>query len=242
MMKKLMTSVAMGAVLAGAGTTAQAEFSGNVALTSDYIFRGISQTSEDPAVQGGFDYAHDSGFYLGTWASSLEFGEDSSVVDPASMELDLYAGYSGNINGALSYDVGVLRYMYPGASKSLNYDFTEIGGSLAYDFGAAAVTVGLYYSPDYFASSDKAIYYYADVAVPLPAEFAVNFHVGHQTIDDNATFGTPDYTDYKVGVSKEIAGFGLALDWVDTDLSKSECFGGSNLCDSRVVFTVSKEL
>ncbi len=241
-MKKLMTSVAVGVVLVSAGTGAQAGFSGNVALTSDYIFRGISQTNEDPAVQGGFDYVHDSGFYVGTWASSLEFGEDSSMVDPASMELDIYGGFAGKINDALSYDVSVLRYLYPGASNSLNYDYTEIGGSLAYDFGAAAVTVGVYYSPDFFASSDKATYYYADLAVPLPAAFSVNFHVGHQTIDDNATFGTPDYTDYKVGVSKDIAGFGLALDWVDTDLSKSECFGGSNLCDSRVVFTVSKEL
>ncbi len=241
-MKKLMTSVAVGVVLVSAGTEAQAGFSGNVALTSDYIFRGISQTNEDPAVQGGFDYVHDSGFYVGTWASSLEFGEDSSMVDPASMELDVYGGYSGKISDALSYDVSVLRYMYPGASKSLNYDYTEIGGSLAYDFGAAAVTVGVYYSPDFFASSDKATYYYVDIAVPLPAAFSANFHVGHQTIDDNATFGTPDYTDYKVGVSKDVGGFGLALDWVDTDLSKSECFGGSNLCDSRVVFTVSKEL
>lgn len=241
-MKKLLTNVAVGAVLAGVGATAQAEFSGNVALTSDYVFRGISQTSEDPAVQGGFDYSHDSGFYLGTWASSLEFGEDSSVVDPASMELDVYGGFAGSFGEAISYDVGVIQYMYPGASSSLNYDFTEFAASVGYDFGVAAVTVGLNYSPDYFASSDTAIYYYADLGVPLPANFSINLHVGQQEIDDNAAFGTPDYMDYKVGVSTEVAGFGLALDWVDTDLSQSECFGGSDLCDSRVVFTVSKAL
>ena len=241
-MKKLINHIAGGVVLAGVAATAQAEISGNVALTTDYVFRGISQTGEDPAVQGGFDYAHDSGFYLGTWASSLEFGEDSSVVDPASMELDVYAGYSGNFTDALSYDVSVVHYMYPGASSSLNYDFTEVGAALGYDFGVAAITVGVAYSPDYFASSDTATYYYADLAVPLPSDFSVNFHVGQQNIDDNAAFGTPDYADYKVGVSKDIAGFGLALDWVDTDLSQSECFGGSDLCDSRVVFTVSKEL
>jgi uncharacterized protein (TIGR02001 family) len=243
-MKRVTTGIAAGALMACASATAHAEFSGNVALTSDYLFRGISQTDENPAIQGGIDYSHDSGFYAGLWGSNVDFGEDTGdgLGSRASLELDLYAGFSRNPPGALGWDVGVIRYGYPGAGSRRNYDYTEIYGKLSYDFGVAAGTAGINYSNDYFAASGTGVYYYGEVAVPLPAEFKVGAHVGHQTIDKNDVFGTPDYTDWKIGVSKDFGGLGFALDYVDTDLSKSECFGGTNLCDSRVVFTLSKGL
>ena len=96
MMKKILIAAAMVTVT----VPALAEISGNVALTTDYRFRGISQTDRNPAVQGGFDWSHDSGFYLGTWGSNVDFA--------GSLELDYYGGYANNINDNLAYDVGVI--------------------------------------------------------------------------------------------------------------------------------------
>jgi len=240
--------------MAGAAATyAGFEFSANVALTSDYVFRGISQTDEDIAIQGGFDVNHETGFYAGLWGSNLEFGENPAVDgmgDGADIELDLYAGFSHEIpfiNTGTEFDVGFLHYGYPGAGERRNYDYDEWYGSVSHDFDFAAASVGLNYSDDYFAASGDATYVYVDVDVPLkfiptPIEIALNLHWGNQNISKNVTFGTPDYNDYKVGVSTDIEGFGLALDFIDTDLSKGQCFGGSNLCEDRVVFTVSKSL
>ncbi len=239
-MRKNITSimVATVALAFSAIVSAEVDLSGNVALTSDYTFRGISQTDEDPAVQGGFDLAHSSGFYAGVWASNVDFDDG----DEAHIEMDVYGGISGEFPNALGWDVGILHYDYPGADSSLDYDFNEIYGSLSYDFGPVAASAGISYSNDYFGGSDNATYYSLDLSVPLPQDFSIGAHVGRQEIDENNTFGTPDYTDWKLGVSKEIGGFGLALDYVDTDLSDSDCFGGSDLCDGRVVFTVSKSL
>ncbi|MEL6414140.1 MAG: TorF family putative porin, partial [Pseudomonadota bacterium] len=111
------------AMIAGAFTAptalAEGEFSGNVALTTDYVWRGVSQNSENPAVQGGFDYANGA-FYAGTWASIVDFGG-------ANMELDLYGGFAGETEGGLSWDVGVIGYVYPDAD---DLDFLEVYGGL----------------------------------------------------------------------------------------------------------------
>lgn len=219
------------------------EFSANVAITTDYRFRGISQTSEDPALQGGFDYSYTPvGFYAGVWASNLDFG----VPDPdqATLEMDFYGGFSGEIpNTGIGWDVGGLYYYYPGSNTGpgvADYDYFEAYGSLSYDFGMFNVTGGLNYSPDYFFESGDATYVYGDVGVPLPiAGLNLAGHVGHQWIDDNAQFGTPDYTDWKIGVSKDISKFTFDVSYVDTDLSTGECFGGANVCDATAIFTVS---
>ena len=102
MMKKTLIAAALATV----PLPSVAEISGNVALTTDYRFRGISQTTSDPAVQGGFDWSHDSGFYLGTWGSNVEFA--------GSLELDYYGGFANNINDNIAYDVGFIYYDYPG--------------------------------------------------------------------------------------------------------------------------------
>ena len=238
-MKAVQKIIIAGSLLACASIVAAAEqsaFSANVALTTDYVFRGISQTFEEPAIQGGFDFNDASGFYAGIWGSNVDFRDG----DQAQIEVDVYGGYSAEAANGLGWDVGVIHYDYPGAAGSLNYDFNEIYGSVGKSFGAVKGTVGLNYSDDYYAGSGNATYLYLDVEIPLPQDFALALHAGDQEIDDNAAFGTPDYTDYKVGISKEFGGFGFALDFIDTDLSKSEC--GSDNCDSRVVFTVSKSM
>ena len=220
-------------------SAAESPFSANVALTSDYVFRGISQTNEEPAIQGGFDFSHSSGFYAGVWGSNVDFSDG----DEAQLELDLYAGFSGSFAKNFGWDIGVINYGYPGAASSRNYDFTEVYGKLSYDFGPVNAKLSINQTSDFFGASGSATYIAIDVGIPLPGEFNLAIHGGKQDIDDNGAFGTPDYTDYKIGVSKEFGGFGFALDWVDTDLDKAECFSpGTDLCESRVVFTISKSM
>ncbi len=247
-MNTKMTTLAVAALMIAsplAISTAAAEvtFSGNVGLTTDYVYRGISQTDSGPAIQGGFDLEHDSGFYAGIWASNLDFVGDSETA----IEIDYYLGIGGEFSNKIGWDVGAIYYNYPD-SKTCNTadcDFTEVNGHLSYDFGPAALTFGLNYSSDFFASSDNSLYTTLDLDIPLPNDFALGIHYGDQSIDNNASFGTPDYNDWKIGISKSLGGFDFALDYTDTDLSDSECFGGGafkDLCDGRAIFTVSKSL
>lgn len=230
-MKKTLTSIAAATLMAGSGLAmAEVEFSGNVALTTDYVFRGISQT-DGPAVQGGFDMAVSNGLYAGIWASNLDFGDDADI------EVDYYAGFAGELSNKLGYDVGVIYYDYPSsdAARAGDYDFTEVYGSLSYDFGPAAVSAGLNYSSDFFGGTGNATYTSVGVDIPLMSDFALGLHYGFQDIDDGQ-----DYDDWKVGLSKSMGGFDFALDYTDTDLNDSTDCGNANICDDRFIFTVAK--
>jgi len=208
------------------------EFSANAAIVSDYVFRGISQSDENFAMQGGFDVAHESGLYTGLWASGVDFNDN----DEANIEVDVYAGYGGEIDN-VSYDVGALYYAYPSANDSLNYDFWEVYGSLGYDFGMVNTTVGLNYSPEYFGDSGDALYTHFDIEAPLPNNFTLSAGIGHQSIDDNAAFGVPDYTDWNVALGYDWDKFNVSLTYHDTDLDEpSDCADG---CAARAVFAIS---
>lgn len=210
-------------------------FSASIAFASDYVFRGISQTGSNPAVQGGIDWAHDSGVHLGVWGSNVDFGTD------AGTEVDWVAGYAGQI-GDVAYDLKLTYYSYPGASNSLDYDFWEAALVLGYDLGPASLGVAYNYSPAFFGGSGQAHYVSGSVAVAVP-EFPLGLTlsagIGRQFIEDNATWGTPDLTDWRVGAAGRVEGFDLALTYTDTDLASADC-GGSNLCEGRFVFAVSR--
>ncbi len=223
-----MTGAAVMVVFTG---IAQAQVSANVDLTSDYLFRGITQTLHKPAIQGGLDYSSDLGVYAGLWSSNVNFG----AADATSQELDTYAGYSGKA-GPLGYDVGAIYYNYPGGTNTDN--FYEVYGKVSY----RGLTVGNSWSPKFFGGTGTANYLSADYDIPakLPAGLQVSVHAGHQWIQDNAAWGTPDYTDYGVSVSKDLVGLTWKVAYYDTNLSKSECFGGSNLCEGTAVVSVGK--
>ena len=175
--------------------------SANVTLATDYVFRGVSQTNGDPAIQGGFDYNHAKGFYAGLWASNLEFNENAGLAPSASdneatIELDLYAGYSGSIGKNHSYDIGVIYYGYPGSESNLNYDFFEAYGGV--DFGLGSKTtlgVKLSYSPEFFGESGQATYLEANANFAISDNFGIGLHYGSQKIDL-----ADDYTDWKVSL------------------------------------------
>ncbi|NIA02806.1 MAG: hypothetical protein GWO88_01155 [Planctomycetia bacterium] len=241
-MNKKIVSIAVAGLLASSVTmqsaSADVSFSGNVTLATDYLFRGISQTDGGPAIQGGFDLALTNGLYAGIWASNLDFGDDADI------EIDYYAGFGGAFTDNFGYDLGLLYYSYPSsdAASDGDYDFAEVYGSLAYDFGVVSTTVGLNYSNDFFAASGNSTYLYINVDVPLQHDFALAFGFGGQSIDDNATVGIPNYNVWTIGASKSAGGFDFALNYSDTDMNEDECFGGSDICSDAVVFSVSKSM
>lgn len=182
----------------------------NVGLYSQYIFRGMTQTANQPAIQGGVDFTHSSGFYLGTWASNVSWLEDSRSYDKASLELDLYGGYRGAIKD-VAYDVGLLQYVYPGDFKGSTAGFllkkaetTEVYGSISYKWVTAKVSVAV--SDGVFGNRDAAGTYYADLTAnyPVTDTITATAHVGRQEYSGTGN-DIYSYTDWKLGLSKAFA-------------------------------------
>ncbi len=244
-MNNMHKMILAGGLLACASVASAEEspFTGNVALTTDYAFRGISQTAEDPAVQGGFDFAHKSGVYAGVWGSNLNFGE--TVTNDAHLETDLYAGYRWEM-AKVKWDVGAIRYVYPGAMSEFDYDFTEV--YVGAGFGPVSLKAS--YSDDFtgdlVGTDDESAYYVeANASFDLPMDIALGLHVGMSDGDyfDFEGDAFVDYVDYKVSVSKQVAGFGVSLAYVDTDLSGDfEIESGPFATDERFVLTLSRSL
>ena len=234
----LFRGLMLGLLLAGSTAASAAwEFSANFGLTTDYVFRGISQNGEDASASGGIDFSHDSGFYVGTWVAIVDQVELDSNPDDTNTELDIYGGFGGNFTDAFSYDIGLIYYAYPVDANQLN--FWEVYGSLSYDFGVASITGGVAYSPDFFGETDDALFYYVEGSIPLPMGFGIDLHYGHQDIDNNSKFGTPDYDEWKVAVTKSMGdNVTVELAYTDTDLKRSECFGGWSGCDSALIGSI----
>ena len=217
-------------------------FSANVSLTSDYRFRGISQTFKDPAVQGGFDYSHSSGFYLGTWASNV----DPDFLAGSNMEWDMYGGYTFDL-GPVAMNVGGLYYYYPGKDKTA-YGFDPntfevyAGGTWKFlNIKYSHSTTKLFGIDD----SKGSGYLEANATFDLPADVSLGLHVAKQYIAGNA--GYKDPTDWKVSLSKEFGGFNFSLAYVDTNLSKADgswtnSYSGETkyIAGSTGVFSISK--
>lgn len=193
----------------------EADFSlsANAALVSDYRFRGVSLSDKDPAIQGGFDVAHDSGFYIGTWGSSIESYGDP-VTGMSEFELDIYAGYGGEIGG-LSTDIGILAYTYPGSE---NTHYIELYGSVGGAVGIAEWTLGAAYvwDQDNVGGTDN-IYVYLDGGMPLgdtPLSLAT-----HLAYEDGA-FGDGKW-DWSAGLSYDFEQFSVSVSYVDTNIKGS---------------------
>lgn len=213
------------------------EFSGSATLVSDYTFRGISQTLEDPAIQGGIDMSGPGTLYLGVWGSSLNFGE-TPVDDRAYTEVDVFGGVAPTLGG-LDFDLGFVYYAYPGTSDSYDYDFLELGLGVSRGFAAVTAGVSAAFSPDYFGASESALYLGGSLEVPIPSTtISLAASLGNQTIDDNDAFGTPNYMDWSVGATIDAWGLGLGASFVGTNIEEADCFGGSDLCKPRLVLSL----
>lgn len=243
-MRKSIASLAVTAALATPGIAfAQAQsaspITGNVTLASDYRFRGLTQTFEEPAFQGGFDYTHSSGFYIGNWNSNIS----DTLYGGASLEMDFYAGYKPTF-GPVTLDLGVLYYYYPGSNLPGigKVDNTELYVGAAWKWLSAKY---FYAISDFFGAPDTKGSDYIDLTanVPFGTGWGLVAHVGHQRVDGADAL---DYTDYKIGITKDIGGWVFGAAWVDTDADAAVYTfptgaGGTKFIgDSTVVFSVSK--
>ena len=225
------------------------EFSGSAAITSDYRFRGITQTKSDPAVQVGFQLDHSTGLYAGVWGSNVDFGvafdEDTGeyVSDSPHLELDPYIGYSKtfeNLPGAPTVDVGVWYYAYPGKSD-LNWVeyYTGVGfESLALDGDSLSTYV--YYTNDFAGAKDDAWYLSAGYSVPFGAGFGGVASVGFTDVKN----GSDNVWDWKAGVTYEfqsISGFSAELAAVGTNTDKKNLDRQEKRgVETGAVFTLTK--
>ena len=192
----------------------------NVGAATDYVFRGVSQTDENPQVFGGVDATLGSIAYAGVWASNVDFG------DSTDFEFDLYAGVRPTV-GAVSLDLGVTYYGYADQPSGANWDYWE--GKIAASVPAGPATLGaaVFYSPEFTGKTGEAWYYEANATVAIPnSRFSVSGAVGHQTVDEAG-----DYTTWNLGVGFALTdNIGIDVRYWDTDVHE-----WGKLYDSRVV-------
>jgi uncharacterized protein (TIGR02001 family) len=205
---------------------------GNVALVTDYRFRGVSQTQKQPAIQGGFDYAHASGFYLGTWASNVS----GKLYENGSLEWDMYGGYTGSLSKDLTYNAGGIYYYYPGAKIGRQkYNTFEVFGGLNYKWFGGKLSYAL---TDFFGvdKGDGSYYLEGNANYPLMDKVALIAHYGYQKID--GVSGDDDIQDWSLGATYDWNGFVLGLSYVDTD--EDIVVSNKNISKSTVVLSVKK--
>jgi uncharacterized protein (TIGR02001 family) len=239
------------ALLAGAATAgvanAEGSFSGNVALTTDYVFRGVSQSDGDIAIQGGFDYANGM-FYAGTWASSIDFGLDGTV------EVDVYGGVKPTL-GPVTFDIGVIGYLYPGMTDAVEADMWELKvGASGSPVENLSIYGTLYYSPDFtftFVPPNEdadGLYLEAGASYLVNDVVSISGAVGNQNVDDDTYFpdglGTTDnYTTWNIGGTVNVAGFAIDLRYYDTDMDPSFVGpSGDDTADGRAVLSLKRAL
>jgi uncharacterized protein (TIGR02001 family) len=222
--------------MCAAAAASAGEVTSTWTAVSDYDFRGVSLSAKDPALQASIDYAHDSGFYAGAWASNLDYGSD---VD-GNIELDLYLGWAGEFANKVGWDAGIVWYTYPDSSSSLTKsgisDYPEIYAGLTF----GPVEVKQWYTDDYGGSSLDELYTEINYGFELPADFGLNLHLGYNY---GQVFSSNEYFDFSVGVTKAVGNFELGLKVTGTDLDEED-FGLTSFPDvfnpePRVVFSVA---
>ncbi len=229
------------------GAFDKSNFSATLAITSDYVFRGISYTDGDPAVQGSFDYAHPNGIYLGIWATNWKDWDP----DGSDIEIDFYVGYSGNLD-PLTYDFSAYYYHYPGANDDeAEYDYYEFIVKLKYQLAVAlspTIGIGYAYSPEYSGEDGASNYVNGTLDFTLPLNLTLGLEIGYQDIEGDKSTGNGwglndgngyDYTHWRIGLSTELKGFGLDVSYHNTD-ERGWLSDNIGPADERVVFTISR--
>jgi uncharacterized protein (TIGR02001 family) len=198
--------------------------SSNVALVSDYLYRGISQSGTGPAIQGGFDVAHASGLYAGAWGSSISWLSDAGVngttsgISNSGLELDTYFGFKGTAS-AVGYDLGYLRYNYPGtySANAVKADTDEVYAAVTYSIVTAKFsyslgdTFGIAKTSGTTYAELNASYPIADTGITLGAHYGAQTFAGTGASDLKTAGTDPTYTDYKLSATKDFSGYVLGL-------------------------------
>lgn len=213
-MRNFIASVmALGAVTVPMAAQAEetGSISGGIALTSNYVFRGFTQSDEGAAVQANIDYTN-GGFYAGAWASTIDFGDD------AELELDLYTGFTTSAAG-VDYDFGVVAYLYPGSDSDSDYNFIEAYAKASKEFEGGFTLGGQFYiTPENFASTGLGTYTEANASFAISEMISLGGALGYQTIEDDE-----NYTTWNLGLTFALPeGFEIdaryhGLDYTDAD-------------------------
>lgn len=181
-------------------------FSYNIGLYSQYVFRGLAQTGEEPALQGGVDYTHPSGFYFGSWATNISWLRDDNLYKNANLELDIYGGYTAMLGDTgVTYDLGLLQYFYPGSKNTgvQSANTTEIYSSLRHGWvsGKASLVV----SSDAFGIDGADGSWYVELNADIPVlyfrDVVFGAHIGRSEFSGSGN-AVNDYTDYKLSLVK----------------------------------------
>jgi uncharacterized protein (TIGR02001 family) len=226
-------------------------FTAGAAFVTDYSYRGISQTQRQVAFQPTLTYETPTfsetvpiSAYAGAWASNVYFPGTGTAA-----EIDLIAGFRAKaLNDKLTFDLGYIRYNYPGSAPALQYDFNEFSLVVGYDFGPVVVSGAIRYSPNFFGNSGVGWYKWAQATVPLPfirihdeVSFKLFGTIGSQYVERPVNYGIPnnDYWDWQLGVTATVYGVDLTMAYTDTNIDVRGCLGTQN-CEGRVIFSVSK--
>lgn len=229
-------SLVAGIALAGAAVAVPAhanELTANATVTNNYIWRGLTQTTNEPAVQGGVDFTHDTGLYVGTWVSNVQYESD----DVYSYEHDMYAGYAGSFGENWTYDVGYLYYNYDDEAE---FDFGEVYGTIGFkDFSFSVYALTNTEADESEGQNFDAFetyYLSADYTFQVLGGMDVGLHVGYHDGDFSEAFNgvDGDYYDYNVSISR--GGFGFMI--TNTNADGDFAAGGARDND-EVKFVVS---
>ncbi len=216
---------------------------GNMAIVSDYRFRGISQTYLQPAIQGGIDYSHSSGFYLGNWNSSVS---GYSYPNGGGIEMDFYGGFKKGF-GDFTFDIGLLQYYYPKATiagEKLDTLEAYIGLSWKWLTAKYSITTTDWFGVNSISTgtangdSEGSGYLELNASYEIAPKLTLVGHFGQQTVKN---YGNLDYTDYKIGVTYDMSGWILGAAYIDTDADDPFfTLGGKEMSKGTVVLSVSK--
>ena len=250
-MKKTLLAVTLAALTSGAATTVLAadpkapepEFtlSANVALVSDYRFRGLSQTNRKPALQGGFDFEHKSGFYAGNWNSSISWITDAGNLGASSgLESDFYLGYATEAAG-FGIDVGNIYYYYAGSNINGNVPTNEVYLGLSY--GPVTLKTSYTTSKGYFSAADSRGTLYYSLAAEIPVSDAVSLTAAYGYTQGKGGMAVSKGSDYLVGVAFDIGqGWSLGLSVIGASGNYKAFTNGAANGNSQAVLSISRSL
>lgn len=235
-MKMNKLTLACGVAMLGLSSIAAADVSMNIGVTSNYIWRGVTQTGDAAAVSGGLDWSDASGFYAGTWASNIDWSFDDvatvtdsggdtvtvpvSVASPSSYELDLYGGYSGEYSG-FGYDVGLIYYTYDSDADSNFLELALAGSWNVINFGLNyTLSSDVTDTAAAEAFIDGDVYYYVGASFDLPQDYSIGGTIGSYSFEDDGVNGADfNYTNYQIDLSKSAGDYGdVTLSLSDTDI------------------------
>lgn len=228
-MRKQLISLALLALMPLAAQAQDEDDSGfnwNAAATSEYMFRGISQTDDHPAIQAGAGYSWSNGFYVGAWASNVDFGEDTDA------EVDTFIGWNGDLSDNVNLDVQLNRYNYVGEPDGVDYAYNELIGKLSF---AEHYSATLGYTNDFLATETDSIYVAVGGNWDVGNDINLTAGVGYTTVDEDLS-SEDGYIDYSIGVNRDFGPVNIGLGYIGTDNSAENLFGKDN-AEEKFVLT-----